>query len=198
MPSRFKYKDFVEGGIYHLYNRGVEKRNIFLDEADYSTFQRMVNHPLKKGLTPLRLDIIAFCLMPNHYHFLVQQHESRAITKFVRSFSSNYVAYFNQKYERVGPLFQGCYHAKMVDKDAGLLHLSRYIHINPVLGGLVSSPGAWLWSSYPEYSEKSDSNRCFKKVIRELSGDLKKYCEFVEAQISRNEIANSVGDLALE
>lgn len=156
MPAKNSVKQFLEGGYYHLYNRGVEKRNIFLDEQDYGVFL----YYLKKYLNPLpaegsdpnplskEISLLSFCLMPNHFHMFVKQSSVNGITKLVRAVCTNYVMYFNKKYKRVGTLFQGKYKAILIDSDTYFLHLSRYIHLNPCPG---SDPKSYPYSSYKYY-----------------------------------------------
>lgn len=158
MPAKNSVKQFVKNGYYHLYNRGVEKRNIFLDEQDYAVFlgylKQYLDITLRLGLGsdphPLssEIDLLTFCLMPNHFHLLVKQNSVDGITKLIRAVCTNYVMYFNRKYERVGTLFQGKYKAVLVDTDEYLLHLSRYIHPNPYPG---SDPKYYKYSSYDYY-----------------------------------------------
>ncbi|MBF8249957.1 MAG: hypothetical protein HW400_558 [Candidatus Levybacteria bacterium] len=163
MPAKNSVKQFVEGGYYHLYNRGVEKRNIFLDEQDYGVFL----HYLKKYLNPVpaggsdphalskEISLLSFCLMPNHFHLFVKQNSINGITKLVRAVCTNYVMYFNKKYERVGTLFQGKYKAILIDNDNYFLHLSRYIHLNPYPG---SDPRTYPYSSYRYYLGQKQAN----------------------------------------
>jgi len=150
MPSRNIIKTYIEGGYYHIYNRGVEKRDIFLDENDCKIFL----HYIKLYLSPIEeilkaypdnvrirrftrlnlakeVDLLCFSLMPNHFHFLVKQKNKDGIIKFMRRLMTSYVMYFNKKNNRVGTLLQGRYKAINVDKDEYLLHLTRYIHLNP-------------------------------------------------------------------
>jgi len=150
MPSKNIVKTYIEGGYYHIYNRGVEKRGIFLDENDCKIFL----HYIKLYLSPIEevlkaypdnvrikrftrlslakeVDLLCFSLMPNHFHFLVKQKNKDGIIKFMRRLMTSYVMYFNKKYQRVGTLLQGKYKAVNVDKDEYLLHLTRYIHLNP-------------------------------------------------------------------
>lgn len=158
MPSKNEVKEYKENSFYHLYNRGVEKRIIFLDEQDYSVFlsylktyilpkdeknlhnklaDPKVNYKEKDKIIKLlrlnnfhgNLELLAYCLMPNHFHFLVYQKTSDTIDKFMNSLITRYVMYFNKKYKRVGPLFQGLYKAVSVETDEQLIHLSRYIHL---------------------------------------------------------------------
>lgn len=157
MPSRNVVKYYIQDGFYHIYNRGVEKRDIFKDEQDYNVF---VNY-LKEYLLPkdrdllmniiadpqsnvtekdravkfLRLNnfhgqiqMVAYCLMPNHFHFLIKQKDRSAIDRFMNSIGTRYTMYFNKRHSRVGRLYQDVYKAVGIDYDEYLLHLSRYIH----------------------------------------------------------------------
>lgn len=150
MPSRNIIKQYIENGYYHIYNRGVEKRDIFLDEQDCAVFL----HYLKLYLSPIeelkQLDLpglriqrfiylnlsheivlLAFALMPNHIHLLIKQKTVDGIVKLMKRLATGYVMYFNKKYQRVGGLFQNRYKAVLIQSDPHLLHLSRYIHLNP-------------------------------------------------------------------
>lgn len=148
MPAKNIVKTYVEGGYYHIYNRGVEKRDIFLDKQDCIVFQRYLKLYLAEPSEVAKiqvpriqsflannmhdeLDLLAFSLMPNHIHLQVRQKYKNSIAKFMKRLITSYVMYFNRKYKRVGPLFQNRYKAALVESDAYLLHLSRYIHLNP-------------------------------------------------------------------
>jgi putative transposase len=145
MPAKNVIKLYVENGWYHLYNRGIEKRDIFLDEQDYKVFL----HYFKRYLTQSsdlvdeikprfkndlfdKIQLVSYCLMPNHFHLLVKQAEKNTIIDFMRALSNSYTHYFNQKYQRIGPLFQGAYKGILINEEPYLLHLSRYIHLNPL------------------------------------------------------------------
>lgn len=140
---------FSSGYFYHVFNRGVEKRSIFLDRKDYLRFletldfYRLSPTPVKlsdfrrnKGKYNKSIDqnelvkILCYCLMPNHYHLLVQQLNENGISTFLRKLSDSYTKYFNTKYERIGPLFQGTFKAKIIESDEYLLYVSKYIHKN--------------------------------------------------------------------
>ncbi len=149
---------FVQNGIYHVYNRGVEKRNIFLDTADrYRFVQSLIEfnsdmpadnlyyHFSRKEqkIEPRRLrgerelgkplvNIFAFCLMLNHFHLMVQQVSENGVVAFMQKLGTGYTKYFNTKHERVGHLFQGRFKATHVATHAHLLHLPLYIHCNPL------------------------------------------------------------------
>lgn len=186
MPGKNVIKTYLEGGFYHLYNRGVEKREIFMDEMDYKVFLRYLKFYLlpkekileeikdeKEAIDLLRInnffkkiELIAYCLMPNHFHLLLRQKQRSDMEFFMRSLGSKYVKYFNKKYNRVGPLFQGIYKAVFIETEEQLLHVSRYIHLNPkeVLGKgkeLIDYP----WSSYPAYIKQWEVKWLIKQHV---------------------------------
>lgn len=154
MPSRNVVKVYISGGVYHIYNRGVEKNDIFRDGRDYKVFLKYLKEALSKpekvitsfdlrGRTfkatkrPVKnyseeISLMAYCLMPNHFHMLIRQDNKNSMTSFVRSICTRFACYFNKRYDRIGPLFQGKFKAKLVIKDNYILHLSRYIHLNPI------------------------------------------------------------------
>lgn len=148
-PPRF----FENTGYYHVYNRGNRKQQIFLQDRDYERFLEKVAEYKKK----FPIKILAYCLMPNHFHFLLQQLATNAISRFFSNLCNSHSRYFNIKYETVGSLYQGRFKAKKVGKDEYLVYLSRYIHLNPV--DLFSYLGKealnqlllYQWSSFPIY-----------------------------------------------
>ncbi len=138
------------GEYYHIYNRGTEKRNIFLSKQDYERFLSLLylcnsNAPVllrRQGRTlaevkkierskPL-VDISAFCLMPNHFHLIIYEREQGGISRFIQKLTTGYTMYFNKVHERTGVLFQGKYKASHIATDKYLKHLISYIHLNPV------------------------------------------------------------------
>ncbi len=157
MPCKNSLKQYTENGYYHIYNRGVEKRTIFQDIQDYLVFlSYLKDYLLPKNEKELReklsnsdisykekdkiikllqlnnfaeeINLLAYCLMPNHFHFLINQNSGSSMDKFMNSLATRYSMYFNRKYKRVGTLYQGVYKAVMVTTDEQLLHLTRYIH----------------------------------------------------------------------
>lgn len=179
MPTNRKVV-FANGEYYHVFNRGVEKRLTFtnkyefirgMDSMDFYRFaglsirySKFLNLDKEKkelflkeiNKTNLHVEIIAFCLMDNHFHLLLKQVKNGGIVKFMAKFTNSYTKYFNTKHNRVGPLFQGVFKAVHVDNDDQLLHLTRYIHLNPVTGYVVEAARLqdYKWSSYPEYINK--------------------------------------------
>jgi putative transposase len=157
MPAKNSLKQYVKNGYYHIYNRGVEKRKIFLDEQDFAVFisylkeyllpkdGKKLNEKLSdpritpkekdKVLKSLRMNnfageitLLAYCLMSNHFHFFIKQKNAESIDRFMQSLATRYTAYFNRKYKRVGSLYQGVYKAVLINSEKQFLHLSRYIH----------------------------------------------------------------------
>lgn len=124
VPPRF----FEDGAYYHVYNRGNRKQQIFFSNRDYERFLEKIIEYKKK----YPVEILSYCLMPNHFHFLIQQLPASSISKFMSDLCNSHSRYLNVKYEFVGSLFQGRFKAKRVDTDEYLVHLSRYIHLNPV------------------------------------------------------------------
>lgn len=206
MPGKNAIKIYLENSYYHIYNRGVGKQDIFLDEQDYKVFL----HYLKRYLTQPpespdqirtrwrsdlydKIHLIAYCFIPNHFHLMVKQFVKEAITDFMRALSNSYVGYFNKKYKRTGPLFQGRYKATLVETEPYLLHLTRYIHLNPIeLGEVRPGTGSDLvsypYSSYGDYLSKRRTGwvhpeeilNFFKTAQRTSLKDVLSYQSFVE------------------
>jgi REP element-mobilizing transposase RayT len=137
---------FQSGNYYHVYNRGNNRQLIFFERENYIYFLRQLrNHLITNGV-----DIIAYCLMPNHYHLLVYL-KTDHFSKLMQSFTLSYAKAINKRYNRVGSLFQGRFQAIHVDREEYLLHLTRYIHLNPVCANIVEKAEDWEFSSYQEY-----------------------------------------------
>ena len=212
MPAKNSIKTYIENGFYHIYNRGVEKRSIFLDEQDYRVFLsylKLYLSPVEESVNILqnndelvykeknnqiskiytlnnffnKINLICYVLMPNHFHFELRQTNKKDIEIFMRSLITKYTMYFNRKYNRVGPLFQGRYKAVLILGDEYLLHLSRYIHLNPLEllsnGQLLQS---YPWSSYPAYVSNLTINWLKKDFIQSIltNYSLNSYKKFVE------------------
>jgi REP-associated tyrosine transposase len=148
---------------YHLYNRGCNKDIIFKQESDYEEcIKRIVNSKLNKYVR-----IISYCLMPNHYHFLVQQISEIPSTKWIGFIMNGYVQYFNSKYSRSGTLFEGRVKSRLITDEQYLIQSTLYIHNNPVKSSLVENPEEWLYSSYLEWISGNDPCLVDKEFILE-------------------------------
>lgn len=208
---------FAEGEFYHIYNRGVDKRIVFNSQRDYERFLFLLfacndSRPLSnsqfyyRGLASIEglelakgkrnklVDIVCFCLMPNHFHLLLKQKSVNGIPIFMQKVTTGYSMYFNKKNERNGSLFQGPYKAIHIDDDKYLKHLTRYIHLNPAeLKGLkwkekgVSNINSLLefvkdyrWSSYFDYLGISRFRKILSgELVSELFGKPLNYEEFM-------------------
>ncbi len=138
-PLRLEYP----GAFWHAYNRGVERREVYLSDSDRSDFLEL----LARAQSQFRWRIHAFVLMTNHYHLLIETPEP-TLARGMQRLDGDHAAAFNRKHARVGHLWQGRYRAHLIEKESYLLELSRYIVLNPVRAHMVATPGEWPWSSY--------------------------------------------------
>jgi putative transposase len=185
MPAKNAIKIYIENSFYHVYNRGINKMPIFLDEQDYKIFIYYMDlylSPKQETIEKIKKDnylteeeknikiskllflnnffgkieILCYVLMPNHFHFILKQINKKDMELFLRSIMTKYTQYFNKKYDRVGHLYQGRYKAILIEKEEYLLHLSRYIHLNPKEILLVKQDLLrYKWSSYFFYVYKT-------------------------------------------
>lgn len=190
---------FQNGFYYHVYNRGNRKQNIFLSYRDYERFLKRVKEYKEK----FKISILGYCLMPNHFHFLLRQDSDLPLTSFMLRLGTSYAKYFNIKYGEVGSLFQDRFKAKLVENDEYLLQLSRYIHRNPK-EILSSTPGVELvnyqWSSYPTYLKLANDELTESTFILNYFSKTnlaKDYKNFVEYDFKDEELL-SISDLLLE
>lgn len=196
MPSRVT--PLSTGEYYHVFNRGVNKLPIFLGVYDYRRFLKSMFYYQIEGPKP-RFSLFSplihkidqnkkivefgcFCLMPNHFHMLIKQTKDNGITEFLGKFSNSYTRYFNTKHGRIGPILQGEFKSVLVTSNEQLLHLSRYIHLNPLASSVTQDLDGYLWSSYPEYRGFTQTNYCNKGIILDQFKTPAGYHEFVMDQ----------------
>lgn len=205
MPTRII--PLVTNEIYHVFNRGNASTPIFRTKYDYQKFiqtflfyqnnnppirfskltelSRQEREKLLKKLESKKdslVTIIGYCLMPNHYHFILRQIKEGGILNFIRLFTNSYSRYFNIKCKRRGGLFEGRFKAIRVETDSQLFHLSRYVHLNPYSSFLVKDFSSLLrypYSSLPEYIGTSKTNLCNKEIILDQFLSPEAYKEFV-------------------
>jgi REP element-mobilizing transposase RayT len=169
---------------YHVYNRGLNKMNIFLDDMDYRYFEKILARCLvdKKEFDKFsrqyanyydEVKLLAYCLMPNHFHLLLHQREQKQVEKFMNSLAVAYSMYFNKKYNRKGPLFESKYKSVRIRNDEQLEHVSRYIHLNP------ASFRTWDYSSYSDYIF-SPRDWVSTDLVLSLLGSKNRYLEYVD------------------
>jgi len=212
-------REIVTGEIFHVLNRGVDNREIFLEEEDYFRFIHnlfefndpspvfnlsyylnrlqsidFVNQYIKKP-RKLIVEILAFCLMPNHFHLLLRQREEGGLTKFMRKIGVGYANYFNQKYQRSGALFQGRFKLILVKEETHFIHLPYYIHFNPLdlkmpdwrKGEIENYQNAikflesYRWSSHLDYlSKKNFPSVTQREFLLKIFGGSENYKRGIE------------------
>lgn len=223
---------YENGGIYHVYNRGVNKQTVFTDKDCFTYFLKLLNHAQRFNTAPthhsqkvaaygvdsfLLLDnsadlnlrdlenrghgngsalkksipikLHAYCLMPNHFHFLLEQLVDGGISFYVRRVLTSYSKTFNSRFNRTGPLWEGRFKAKQIEDDYSYLQVIRYIHLNPFHSGKtqVEDLSAYPYSSYHEavgQPRRKIFPICDHKFLRGLIPATSQYKEFVQAEIS--------------
>ncbi len=200
---------FDSNKFYHIYNRGIEKRDVFIDIEDFTRFiksmrefnaiepigslyekdfrERMkggregVRHPrgIKETKSPIGdlvssvslnarklVDVLSYCLIPNHYHFILEQLIEEGISKFMHKLNLGYSMYFNNKYNRSGSLFEGPFKAKEINNYSHFLKLIVYVNCNSEIHKICSAEN-WPWSSYLDYINKRNGTLCNKDIIKD-------------------------------
>jgi len=204
---------FTDGKYYHIFNRGVDKRDVFIDGGDYLRFLMSMrdfnnnstsqtrdyilrkNQARVKELSsryrelssfssfidslPKLVEIICYCLNPNHYHLLLKQLADNGIEKFMHKLGSGYTNFFNAKYQRSGSLFQGTFKAVKIESNEHLLWVSAYVNANAQIHGLTKDASNYKWCSYPEYLGLSPKNFCHKDMIIEQFKDKENFKSFM-------------------
>jgi len=200
----------ANGAYYHIFNRGVDKRDIFVDKKDYERFHLslILMNDEKNGLMfqwknykaahPrmildefLRLslkerkkmvNVVAYCLNPNHYHLILKQTRSRGIEKFMHRLSTGYTMFFNERYHRNGSLFQGSFKATHIDSNVLLLHLAVYVNCNCEIHGIARAE-LYDWCSFPDYLKKRRSNILSKNIISDQFKNTQSFKDFSKSYI---------------
>jgi putative transposase len=220
MPSRNAIKEFEPDSMYHVYNRGVDKRIIFTDERDYSVFlsflkfallsdeqlteQNVIDDGLLTEANRFNLrreglygavELVSYCLMPNHFHLLLYQHEIDGITRLMRSVATGYVMYFNKRHKRVGGLFQDVYKASRIHTQGYWDHISRYIHLNPI--DLGEDYESYTYSSYRNYVGNAEADWLKPELVMDGFSSVEEYEKFVKDYIPyRKELKDIASMLA--
>lgn len=223
MPTNRKTV-FANDEIYHIFNRGIDRRTTFIDKRTFAravetmAFYQYADLPMRfskfsvlekeKRLRVLRkiqdskkaVKIIAYCFMPNHFHFLLKQKEDKGISRFAANFTNSYTKYFNVKNKRVGPLFQGLFKAVHIETDEQLIHVSRYIHLNPVSAYIIEPEEleTYKWSSYPEYIGADVNNISDSSIVIKQFSSTHKYKEFVLDRVDYARKLESIKHLLFE
>lgn len=210
-------RSFDTNLIYHIYNRGVEKRRIFKSTGDldqllqtiaFYKYQQPIRFSYFDRLGPgiksdylryhpqttetQKIAILAFCLMPNHFHLLIKPLRAEETSKMLSDVTNSYSKYFNKKYERVGPLFQGRFKSKEIRDNGSVINASRYLHLNPVLSSKTNPEGKkdilhrYSYSSFGDWVQTAHNPIIDKDQVDDwvkLAGGASNYRQFVESAV---------------
>ncbi|PJE67660.1 hypothetical protein COU95_01175 [Candidatus Shapirobacteria bacterium CG10_big_fil_rev_8_21_14_0_10_40_9] len=204
------------GEYYHILNRSIQGIPIFKGKRENILFLEAMEYYLQPspptrfsiyrvGIEKYQINlkkplvsIINFCLMPNHFHFTLRQEKESGIRKFIQRLTNSFAHYFNIKYKNRGPLFEGNFKAVRIETDEQLIHLSRYIHLNPVSAYLVENPEDYPYSSYRVYLKREDSKIVDPSPILEQFSSSEKYQSFVQSQRDYQRELEKIKHLILE
>lgn len=209
----------VKDEMYHIYTRSISGIKIFASPDDYErlinamVYYSIANPPCKLSIfndlarsnkapeidnSKLLINMIAYCIMPTHIHMVIKEIADNGISNFVNLILKSYGRYFNLKYERNGPLWQGPFKNVAVKTPEQLLHLTRYVHLNPVTAFIVNKPEDWPYSSYREYINTCGGRKIcdFESFIENL--EVSSYKEFVNSQIDHQRELSILKRLTLE
>ncbi len=222
MPIRFT--PLVNDQFYHIFNRGVAKQPIFTDKKDYERLVLTLNYyhyaqlpfKLSRLLQLPQIDrnlqwkeiennsnkiveIVCYVLMPNHFHLLLRQISVDGISDYVSKTVNSYTKYFNTSKDRVGPLLQGPFKAVLIEDDEQLLHLSRYIHLNPLTSYVIKEKDFYKypWSSFKDYLNNKKSFINKEIVLGQFSSPID-YKKFVMEQVDYAKEIETIKHLILE
>lgn len=196
--SNRDYKKFSPNSMLHIYNRGNNKEKIFFDNQDYKAFlfrlglclgfteeelnkEKLITMPYSRiRITDVHKNnfkLHAFCLMPNHFHLLLEQLSEVPISNFMSKLCTSYSKYLNKKHKRVGHVFQDKFKAVLVEDNSQLMWLSAYIHMNPVKDKISKYPSEYLWSSYNYFVSAKSLRIVSEELLAETFGGAKNFAE---------------------
>jgi len=215
-------RTFIADGYYHIYNRGALKADIFRDQRDYarflflllgyqslSTFSKISRILAKHKISDIQnaltlfksedvkkpvVEILSFCLMPNHFHIIVHELQENGVSQFMHKLLNAYGKYFNKKYQRDGHIFQGPYKCKHILDDNQLMYTSAYIHHNPKELKLWSKePEKYSWSSYYDYViENRWGNFLQTNIILDFHSSQNEYKNFVFSSGAKEDFRDEI------
>lgn len=224
MPNR--RSPIVVGEIYHIFNRSVARQPVFLNQSDYqraleivqfysyskpglrfSHYKRLPAEVRGDFLANLKLGsnkricLLAFCLMPNHFHFLVKETAEGGIISFMKDFQNSYARYFNTKERRNGALFQSQFKSVRIESDEQLVHVGRYIHLNPLTSYVLHDPfelGRYAWSSFIDYTGGRDEDLVDKTMLSSFLPSVDDFKKFTFDQVDYQRELDQIRHLTFE
>lgn len=217
---------FAPGQIYHVFNRSIAKQPIFHNTRDYqraldtlifysysnpivrfSHYNRLSSDKKSEFMKNLRdgdrkrIELLAFCLMPNHIHFLIKEVTENGISTFMSNLQNSYAKYFNQKTVRTGSLFQTMFKAVRIETDEQLVHVARYIHLNPVTAYIlkdINQLKGYLWSSFIDYIGLRNLDILNKDLVLGYFSSIEQFISFTNDQIDYQRELDQIKHLTLE
>ncbi len=214
----------VTNEFYHVFNRGAARQPIFLSPSDYRQakltidYYRFAHPPIRLGRLKelsiqqrndillqlhkehdVQVDIISFVLMPNHFHFLLRQIKEKGISTFISKFTNSYTRFLNTKHDSVGPIVQGIFKSVHIETDEQLLHVSRYIHLNPLIGHVVTGKDFLLYSqsSLPDFLQGNSNMVTLEPVLNQFKSP-QAYKAFILDQVDYAKELHDIKHLMLE
>ncbi len=212
------------GDTHHVMNKSIAGYKIFNSESDFDRFIKSLqfysfdqnkirfsqlfnstvvqNYGFKQTMEKRMKDeeklvqVIAYCVMPTHFHLILKQLKEEGISNYMKDVSNSHSHYFNNKNNRKGTLWESRFENVRVKTDEQLLHLTRYIHLNPTTAGLVEDPEDWIYSSYNEYISQEETGFCSYENILDIKP--KKYKEFVDARKDYQRNLSKIKRITLE
>ena len=175
------------GYIYHILNRGNAKQTVFRHSADYKAFITL----MKEGKKRYAVKLLAYCLMPNHFHMVVIPEQSKELSKWMQWIMTSHVRRYHRYYGSSGHIWQGRFKSFLVQNDVHFLTVMRYVERNPVRKGLVESVTSWRWSSYKERS-CNESVGLLDKIPLQLPSSWKEYVNNAMTDKELSEIRKSI------
>jgi putative transposase len=183
--------DFKPDAIFHIYNHAIDDYDLFYDDEDYDYFLSIFRKNIKK----VPASVYAYCLMPNHYHFLIRQDSDIEIFRLFNYSFISYAKHFNHKYSRSGPIFSSpLQHIKVEDRSY-LLQLCKYIHLNPVRMELVDKPENWIYSNYNDLFSGHDKTLSIENIFKKLTINPIWYTSYINSpfnHIKNRDLINQV------
>lgn len=222
----YRKTPLIKGQIYHIVNRGVADLPIFLNKNDYLRaievmdfyryykpklrFSYYKSLPIEERLNFLndlrekgkkQISLLAFCFMPNHFHFLIKEMEEDGVMFFMKNFSDSYAKYFNMKNKRRGPLFQSVFRTVRIESDDQFLHVSRYIHLNPYSSYLlkeIQEIEVFPYCSFIDYLQKRNPQLVDSNFLMNFFPTLEKFKEFTYNQADYQRKLDEIKHLAFD
>ena len=179
---------FLKGCYYHIYNRTIGEAKLFFNPGNYPYCM----HLIKRYAPRYGAAVIAYCLMPNHYHFLLRQETDVPLSRFVSVLFNAYVQAVNRQQGRKGTLFEGRFRHVLVEEEGYIIQLCRYIHLNPVKAGLVADPAAWPYSDYLEWLNERTGDLKDEGFIRERFSTPDEYRAFVREGMEIGQLGQGI------